>query len=38
MFKDQLEYQLSKCFKVICHCYGVVDYGAGDIISVLLEL
>jgi putative transposase len=21
-FKDELEYELSKCFKVICHCYG----------------
>ena len=22
IFKDELEYELSKCFKVICHCYG----------------
>lgn len=22
IFKDELEYELSECFKVICHCYG----------------
>lgn len=22
VFKDELEYELSKCFKVICDCYG----------------